>query len=150
MTVNATVATNVSTKQSATPRSARRSALLPGIGKRSRRCSIWTPSESAPANVRSDTLSGSRSGSAGPGGVGGGVEAGRDLARRQRPAAAGEVVAGRAVEPEQLAALGQVAVAQVATRDGRPTADGLHVGPDLLGLRERVLRRLALSLRLLP
>ena len=62
------------------------------------------------------------------------LQARRGLARGERAALADEVVAGRAVEPEQLAALGQVAVAQVAGGERRAAAVGLDVGHQLVDL----------------
>src|SRR6185312_12604257 len=68
---------------------------------------------------------------------------GRVLARRQCTALAGEVMAGRAVEPEQVAAAGHVAAEQrvvgnlavVIPRNGRAAAVGLYVCPERIDLR---------------
>src|SRR5262249_56154875 len=74
------------------------------------------------------------------------VQARRVVAGRQRAALAGEVVALRAVEPEQLAALAELAAAQRPGRHHRAAADGLHVRRDLvdllLGVRRPRWRRL--------
>ena len=66
------------------------------------------------------------------------VEVRRVLALGERAALAGEVVAGRAVQPEELAAPGDLGVvAQVAVRNDRAAAVGLDVRGQCVGLRRR-------------
>src|SRR5919199_5550183 len=62
------------------------------------------------------------------------LETGSPLAGGEGSALADEVVAGRAVEAEQLPALGEVAVAQVAGGQRGPAAVGLDVGHQLVDL----------------
>ena len=84
--------------------------------------------------------------------LGGRVEIGSVLPGREGSAAAGEVVARRAVEPEQLAAAGRVLAAQrlAALRGGlRAAAAGLDERADRVHLLRRELGGLALRLRLL-
>src|SRR5690606_9656353 len=89
--------------------------------------------------------------------LGGRVEGRRELAGGQRPTASGEVVAGRAVEAEQLAAARGVVAAQgeaLRVRPRRAAAVGLDERPErvdvaraLLGLRVELGHR-GLALRL--